>query len=145
MYIHTFVKFSLFIVLSDFMHLVQQQLSHKTNVHFALDGDVKEQSKVLVSQRTISPLPISNATRYKSDSNPNLLMTTVAPIPTIHKSQSLIGHHIITVNMFNKEMLKDIFNIAEIFRHAIRKERSLDQILRVMKNSNGKNGCIIRN
>ncbi|XP_050452238.1 CAD protein [Cataglyphis hispanica] len=110
-------------------HLLQQA-SHKSSVHFALDSDTREHSKVLPSQRTISPLPISNLTRYKSDSNPNLLTSAVAPIPTVHASSSLIGHHVLTVDIFNKEILKDIFHLAETFRNVIRKERPLDHILK---------------
>lgn len=117
-------------------HLLQLA-SHKSSVHFALDSDTREHSKVLPSQRTISPLPISNLTRYKSDSNPNLLTSAVAPVPTVHTvaSSSLIGHHVLTVDIFNKEILKDIFHLAETFRNAIRKERSLDHILKVIKDN----------
>ena len=116
----------------SFTHLLQPA-SHKSSVHFApyTDAVDKEHSKALSSQRTISPLPISNVTRYKSDSNPNLLMTAVASIPTIHTSNSLIGHHVLTVDIFNKDILKDIFHLAETFRNAIRKERPLDHILKV--------------
>lgn len=115
-------------------HLLQLA-SHKSSVHFALDSDTREHSKVLPSQRTISPLPISNLTRYKSDSNPNLLTSAVAPVPTVHASSSLIGHHVLTVDIFNKEILKDIFHLAETFRNAIRKERPLDHILKVIKDN----------
>ncbi|XP_018404627.1 PREDICTED: CAD protein [Cyphomyrmex costatus] len=117
--------------IESFTHLLQPA-SHKSSVHFApyTDAIDKEHSKTLPSQRTISPLPISNVTRYKSDSNPNLLMTTVASIPTIHTSNSLIGHHVLTVDIFNKDILKDVFHLAETFRNAIRKERPLDHILK---------------
>lgn len=115
----------------SFTHLLQPS-SHKSSVHFAPYTDVdKEHSKALPSQRTVSPLPISNITRYKSDSNPNLLMSTVASIPTVHTGNSLIGHHVLTVDIFNKEILKDVFHLAETFRNAIRKERPLDHILKV--------------
>ncbi|EZA54099.1 CAD protein [Ooceraea biroi] len=110
-------------------HLLQPA-PHKTNVHFALDSDAREHSKALPSQRTISPLPISNVTKYKSDSNPNLLTAAVAPVSAVHTSNSLVGHHVLSVNIFNKEILKDIFHLAETFRNAIRKERTLDHILR---------------
>ncbi|KAG5313254.1 PYR1 protein, partial [Acromyrmex insinuator] len=117
--------------IESFTHLLQPA-SHKSSVHFApyTDAIDKEHSKALPSQRTISPLPISNVTRYKSDSNPNLLMTAVASIPTVHTSNSLIGHHVLTVEIFNKDILKDIFHLAETFRNAIRKERPLDHILK---------------
>lgn len=95
-----------------------------------LDSETRD-SKILPSQRTVSPLPISNVTRYKSDSNSNLLTSAVASVPTVHASSSLIGHHILTVDIFNKEILKDIFHLAETLRNAIRKERPLDHILKV--------------
>lgn len=108
-----------------------QPASQKSSVHFAPYTDVdKEYSKALSSQRTVSPLPISNVTRHKSDSNPNLLMTAVTSVPIVHTG-SLAGHHVLTVNIFNKEILKDVFHLAETFRNAIRKERSLDHILKV--------------
>ncbi|XP_012543292.1 CAD protein [Monomorium pharaonis] len=114
----------------SFTHLLQPA-SCKSSVHFAAYTDVdREYSKTLPSQRTISPLPMSNVTRYKSDSNPNLLMTAIASVPTVHTSNSLIGHHVITVDIFNKEILKDIFSLAEAYRNSIRKERPLDHILK---------------
>ncbi|XP_024870191.1 CAD protein [Temnothorax curvispinosus] len=115
----------------EFTHLLQPA-SHKSNVHFAPYPDVdKEYSKTLPLQRTISPLPpISSITRHKSDSNPNLLMTAVASVPIVHTSNSLVGHHVLTVDIFNKEILKDVFHLAETFRNAIRKERLLDDILK---------------
>ncbi|KOC66587.1 CAD protein [Habropoda laboriosa] len=111
--------------------LLLQTASHKSNVHFALDVDSREQAKLLtIQQRTISPLPISTATKHKSDSNPNLLLTPVPPVPSVHTSHNLAGHNVLTVDIFNKELLKDIFHLAEILRSAIRKERPLDHILR---------------
>ncbi|XP_070163752.1 multifunctional protein r isoform X2 [Polyergus mexicanus] len=92
-----------------------QLASHKSNVHFAPDSDTREYSKVLSSQRTVSPSPISNVTRNKSDSNPNL-----------HASSSLIGHHILTVDIFNREILKDIFHLAEAFRNLVRRKQPLE-------------------
>ncbi|KZC10488.1 CAD protein [Dufourea novaeangliae] len=70
------------------------------------------------------------AIKYKSDSNPNLFVTPVAPIPPVHTSHSLIGHNILSVDIFNKEILKDLFHIAEFLRGAVRKDRPLDHILR---------------
>jgi carbamoyl-phosphate synthase/aspartate carbamoyltransferase/dihydroorotase len=120
----------LFPTLLEPFHLLQPA-SHKASVHFAVDADAKEHPKALNYQRTISPLPISNVTRYKSDSNPNLLTATVAPVSATYISNSLVGHHILSVNIFNKDILKDIFHLAETYRNAIRKERILD-ILKVM-------------
>lgn len=119
-------------VSESYGHLLQP-MSHKvSNVHFSLDVDSREHTKLqTVQQRTISPLPICNATKYKSDSNPNLLLTSMPTISSTHTSHNIIGHNILTVDIFNKELLKDIFNYAEILRGAVRKERHLDHILRV--------------
>ncbi|KAG7188568.1 hypothetical protein KM043_008199 [Ampulex compressa] len=110
-----------------FTHLLQPALQ-KVNVHFALDPDTREYSKFL--PRNISPLPISSAMKHKSDSNPNLLMAAVAPVPPVLTSNALVGHHVLSVDIFSKDELKDVFHLAEILRNAIRKERPLDHILR---------------
>lgn len=122
----------LLFVSESYGHLLQP-ISHKvSNVHFALDVDSREHTKLqTIQQRTISPIPIGNATKYKSDSNPNLLMTSMSTVFSTHTSHNIIGHNILTVDIFNKELLKDIFNYAEILRGAVRKERHLDHILRV--------------
>lgn len=114
----------------SYAHLLQP-MSHKSNVHFAVDVDSRDHSKFPIIQRTISPLPISSAMKYKSDSNPNLYVTAVAPVPPVHTSNSLGGHNILSADIFNKEILKDLFHIAEFLRNAVRKERPLDHILRV--------------
>ncbi|KOX80442.1 CAD protein [Melipona quadrifasciata] len=116
----------------DICAQLQNCILNKTNVHFALDIDSREHTKLLTTtqQRTISPLPISNATKYKSDSNPNLQLTPVPSVCSIHTSHNIIGHNILTVDIFNKELLKDVFNLAESLRNAVRKERPLDHILR---------------
>lgn len=111
-------------------HLLQPG-SHKSNVHFAVEVDSRDHLKLPTHQRTISPLPISSAMKYKSDSNPNLFLTSVAPVPSVHTSNSLIGHSILSVDIFHKEILKDLFHIAEFLRNAVRRERPLDHILRV--------------
>ena len=113
----------------SYAHLLQPA-SHKSNVHFAVEVDSRDHLKLPTHQRTISPLPISSAMKYKSDSNPNLFLTSVAPVPSVHTSNSLIGHSILSVDIFHKEILKDLFHIAEFLRNAVRRERPLDHILR---------------
>lgn len=71
--------------------------------------------------------------KFKSDSNPNLSMTPVAPVLSVHTSNSLIGHSILSVDIFDKDILKDLFYVAEMLRNAVRRERSLDHILQVSK------------
>jgi len=38
--------------------------------------------------------------------------------------------HILEVGMFNKDVLYDIFNLAETFRLCVAKEQAVDHILR---------------
>ncbi|XP_067013440.2 multifunctional protein r isoform X2 [Anabrus simplex] len=79
-----------------------------------------------LSQRCVSPL-----LRFKSDSNPNLYVAPVsaAPLTTVC-SHGLTGQHILAVNMFSKEQLNEIFNLAQTLRVFVQKERPLDHILK---------------
>lgn len=112
-----------------------QLASHKSNVHFALDSDTREHSKVLPSQRTSSPLPISNVTKCKSNSNSNLFTSADASVSTIRVNDSLIGgQHVLTVDIFNKNILKNIFELADTFQGRIKRKEPTD-ILKVIKNN----------
>lgn len=59
--------------------------------------------------------------------NPNLFVLAFLPI----LNHGLTGHHILAVDMFKKEQLKDVFDIAHDYRRSILADRSLDHILRV--------------
>uniref|UniRef100_A0A1Y1K525 Multifunctional protein CAD n=2 Tax=Photinus pyralis TaxID=7054 RepID=A0A1Y1K525_PHOPY len=98
-------------------------LSEPTKVHFS-----NETSADAKFYRTASPLPTLNPlSRIKSDSNPNLnLIENVHP--QIH-SHGLTGKHIISVDMFTKDHLNYIFNLAQTFRMYVAKERPLGHIL----------------
>ncbi|XP_012282439.1 CAD protein [Orussus abietinus] len=106
------------------------QPAYKSNVHFALEMDTRDHHKVLGGLRSLSPLPFTAGIRHKSDSNPNLFVPPVSTIPHISTSHGLAGHHILSVDMFSKEQLNDIFNLAQTFRIYVIKERPLDHILR---------------
>ncbi|XP_031835973.1 carbamoyl-phosphate synthetase 2, aspartate transcarbamylase, and dihydroorotase rudimentary [Nomia melanderi] len=107
---------------------LSQSTLPKSNVHFATEVDSREHPRTSSIQRTVSPLPISSAMKYKSDSNPNVFVAP--PVLPVHTSHSLNGHNVLSVDIFNKEILKDLFNVAEGHRNAIRKERPLNHILR---------------
>jgi carbamoyl-phosphate synthase/aspartate carbamoyltransferase/dihydroorotase len=49
---------------------------------------------------------------------------------TLPLGRSLAGKHILTVDMFHKEHLNDIFTLASVFKARIHKDRSLDEVLR---------------
>lgn len=46
-------------------------------------------------------------------------------------SHGLQGQHVLTVDMFNKEQLNDIFNLAQTLRAYVLKDRPVGQILKV--------------
>ncbi|KAG8277028.1 hypothetical protein J6590_051929 [Homalodisca vitripennis] len=71
--------------------------------------------------RPVSPMLLAKG---KSDSNPNLLSQS-----TPH-SHGLHGQHILSVDMFTKEQLNDLFNLAQTMRVYVLKDRPLDHILR---------------
>lgn len=50
------------------------------------------------------------------------------PMPTTN--HGLQNRHILKVGMFNKEQLNSIFNLADTFRMCVKKERSIDHILK---------------
>ncbi|KAK4875623.1 hypothetical protein RN001_012045 [Aquatica leii] len=95
-----------------------------SKVHFSSDtfnGEAK-------MYRAISPLPtINQLSRIKSDSNPNLNLIDGIH-PHMH-SHGLAGKHVLSVDMFNKDTLNHVFNLAQTFRVYVSKERPLIHIL----------------
>ncbi|XP_055370971.1 CAD protein [Condylostylus longicornis] len=92
----------------------------KLNVHFAGEP----------SSRPISPMP---RVRLDSTSNTRLkeLIQQTSTAATVESSSTtLLGKHILSVDMFTKEQLNDIFNLAQIFKVQVNKDRPLDDILR---------------
>jgi len=57
-----------------------------------------------------------------------------------HHQHGLFGQSILTVDMFSKEQLNAVFNLAQTFRLCVQKERSLDHILKV----NCRRGILLR-
>lgn len=60
------------------------------------------------------------------------LLAAGAPHPPLQLSSThtLHNQHILTVDMFNKEILNEIFNLAQLFRIYVHKERNIDHILK---------------
>ncbi|XP_041563873.1 CAD protein isoform X2 [Drosophila elegans] len=76
--------------------------------------------------------PISPSPRVRLDSTGNTtlreyLQRTSSPNPVAH---SLVGKHILAVDMFNKEHLNDIFNLAQLLKSRVTKDRPVDELLR---------------
>lgn len=82
--------------------------------------------KLQAAARCVSPNPFCSTARHKSDSNPNLYGS-----PMTVSSHGLTGQHILSVDMFSKDQLNDIFNLAQTLRISVQKERPLDHILKV--------------
>lgn len=81
------------------------------------------------SIRPVSPLP--PRVRCDSTSNPTLKElvqhTTAASVVPL---QGLTHKHILSVDMFTKEHLNDIFDLAQIFKGRVLKDRPLNDILK---------------
>lgn len=101
-----------------FSKLLSEQGSSK--VHFAQDTH---------SNVTVSPTPHAPRSRTESFTNNYSYIETVSTHPQQHL-HGLNGKHILSVDMFNKEQLNDIFNLAQTFRVYVSKERPLEHILK---------------
>ncbi|GBP10933.1 CAD protein [Eumeta japonica] len=89
----------------------------KLNVHFNETGGL----------RSASPLP-GPLTRQRCDSSS---YNNVPPTPSAQRQRSdLFRKNILTVDVFNKETLNDIFNLAQYMKTCVSKGRYLDDILR---------------
>lgn len=92
----------------------------KMSVHFGAEKSI----------RPISPLP-----RVRCDSTGNnvtlkeLVQHTTAP-STAKINHGLSSKHILSVDMFSKEQLNDIFDLAQIFKGRVAKDRPIDDILK---------------
>ncbi|KAK9731177.1 Amidohydrolase family [Popillia japonica] len=104
-----------------FSKLLLEPASSK--VHFATD---KEDPRLQIS---ISPLPYTVPLRTRTESLSNLPQHLNDTTPSTHV-HGLAGKHILSVDMFSKEQLNDLFNLAQTFRVYVSKDRPLDHILR---------------
>lgn len=102
-----------------------QVTPHKLGVHF---NEAQPQRIV----RPLSPMP-----RVRCDSTSNTKLLRDLVLQTTAESSAvdahllgLSGKHILSVDMFDKERLNDIFDLAQIFKGRVAKERPIDDILR---------------
>jgi len=113
----------------------------RTGSHLTPEIDLKEYMKLQAGARCVSPVPFCSTVRHKSDSSPNLYVPSMTSsshglagqhVPSMtSSSHGLAGQHILSVNMFSKDQLNDIFNLAQTLRVFVQKERPLDHILKV--------------
>ncbi|KAL9886382.1 carbamoyl-phosphate synthetase 2, aspartate transcarbamylase, and dihydroorotase rudimentary isoform 1-T3 [Glossina fuscipes fuscipes] len=98
------------------------EVPSKVSVHFSGDASIL---------RPVSPLP-----RIRCDSASNATFrelvqkTAFANAPISPVANSLLGRHILSVDMFNKEQLNDIFNLAQLLKSRVVKDRPVDDLLK---------------
>lgn len=102
---------------NDFFSKLLSEPAVKPNVQFAANDRIFR--------------PISPRVRCDSASNTTLkelVQHTTAPNAQLQRS--LLGKNVLSVSMFAKEHLNDIFDLAQIFKGRVAKERSTVDILR---------------
>ncbi|XP_059222628.1 CAD protein [Stomoxys calcitrans] len=81
--------------------------------------------------RPISPLPrircdsASNATLRELIQKNSALNAPISPV-----APTLLGRHVLSVDMFSKEQLNDIFNLAQMLKSRVSKDRPVDDLLK---------------
>lgn len=94
-------------------------------VHFAPEPQIQDPR---LSLGAVSPIPSAIPPRTRTESasyQPGEITYSLHPAP----AHGLTSKHILSVDMFSKEQLNDIFNLAQSFRTSVAKERPLDHIL----------------
>lgn len=75
--------------------------------------------------------PVSPSPRLRLDSSSNATLKEYLqknlPNPIAHY---LVGKHVLSVDMFSKEHLNDIFNLAQLLKARVTKDRPVDDLLR---------------
>ncbi|XP_030566289.1 CAD protein [Drosophila novamexicana] len=104
--------------------------SRATSVHFVDEAGASTSPAAGSILRPVSPAPrlrldsSSNAT-LKEYLQKNSLLPT--PNPVAH---CLVGKHVLSVDTFDKERLNDIFNLAQLLKSRVTKDRPVDDLLR---------------
>ena len=80
----------------------------------------EQNGHILPHTPSILPLPLTSPA------------TGAGSVPDMEVIRSLAGRHILNVGMFTKVQLHAIFNLAQAFRMAVYKDRTLDNVLRVI-------------
>ncbi|EDW00303.1 CAD protein [Drosophila grimshawi] len=104
--------------------------ARSTTVHFEDEANISTSPAAGSFLRPVSPSPrlrldsSSNAT-LKEYLQKNSLLST--PNPVAH---CLVGKHVLSVDTFNKERLYDLFNLAQLLKSRVTKDRPVDDLLR---------------
>lgn len=111
-------------VLSEIREKVKQEIESVTGVkaefkklRLLSGGDSKDYTNIL--------------TINKETGNKHTLTSDVMNLMTPIHTHGLAHNHILTVDMFSKEQLNEIFNLAQTLRVYVIKGRPLDNILKV--------------
>lgn len=118
-------------VLSEIDHKVEEKLKKVQNKSFIL-GAQDSVGDTQCNEYPVVPLPnqydtlsvkISNDIAYPSSLlSPGQVQVATQPLPS---------NHVLSADMFNKEHLNEIFNLAQTFRTYVIKQRPLDHVLKV--------------
>jgi len=115
-------------VLSEIREKVVQEIESVTGVktefkkpRLLSGGDSKDSTILTINKETVN---VSNKRQNVASEDVMNLMT---PIHT----HGLAHSHILSVDMFSKEQLNEIFNLAQTLRVYVIKGRPLDNILKV--------------
>ncbi|XP_074041253.1 carbamoyl-phosphate synthetase 2, aspartate transcarbamylase, and dihydroorotase rudimentary isoform X1 [Leptinotarsa decemlineata] len=98
-------------------------LSTDSKVHFAQDTPP-------VDNRLLSPVPPRVRTDSFSNAERKAKTESQLDLTHTHHIHGLANKHILSVGMFTKDQLNDIFNLAQTFRVYVAKDRPLDHILK---------------
>ena len=91
------------------------------------------QQNLLAAAPPMSPVPTAPPAPPATQTVPMPLTSPAPSRPLIDPDmlKSLVGHHVLKVDSFNRDQLHCIFNLAQNYRLAVLKDRPLDYILRV--------------
>ncbi|KAG5900498.1 hypothetical protein JTB14_010909 [Gonioctena quinquepunctata] len=98
-------------------------LSTDNKVHFAHEPQPFE-------SRLLSPMPPRMRTESFSNTERKTKTESQLDLTQTHHLHGLANKHVLSVSMFTKDQLNDIFNLAQTFRVYVAKDRPLDHILR---------------
>ena len=107
------------------------QTKTKEQTQSSLTVDVaRSRPNSALNQRISSPVPFSTGIRPRTNSGSNFIQP-VAPSIHTFANHGLINQNILSVDMFNKQQLREIFMLADTLKLYVRRERPLDHVLKV--------------
>lgn len=116
-------------VLTEIKDKVVQEIENVTGVktefkkpRLLSGGDPRDVTNMLAINKEI------NAANKRQQSASDDVINFLTPTPVTH---GLSHHHILSVDIFSKEQLNEIFNLAQTLRVYVIKGRPLDNILKV--------------